>query len=1251
MKAPGRFTVFVLTTCLLISLIAVSNMNAQPVDTIQAKLVAKNFFADRLSRSSTNTVKGISSKNLEMFLVYRAEEPLNVKGDLTKGSQATTLYYVLNVRDMTNPKDKNGFIIVSADQRVPAVLGYSFIGEFSENDLAPAFREWMDHYKEQIIYAVQNNLMPDREITDQWKRYLSTIEVKGTEQLSEVSPLLTTRWTQRGYYNNLCPYDITCSGDALNYHVPAGCVAVAMAQIMKYHGYPASNNPIPGYDDPVSYYADGTPVSYGTIPAISVTAYDWSNMPHNVDLNNPVTPSPSQINAVSTLVYHCGVSIQMNYGPPPKGSGGGSPSTSVVENAFIDYFKYSQSVQKVFKSGYSDIDWTDLLRNELNNNRPVYYAGYSNDNLDNGHAFVCDGYQDIDSYFHFNWGFGPGPDGYYYLNDLTPGTTRDYTYSQWAIIGISPGSGSGTTVSDADGNQYNTVTIGEQIWMASNLKTTRYNDGTGIPLVTINSEWTSHRTPAYCWYDNEEATYKNVYGALYNWYAVNTGKLCPSGWHVPNIEEWRTLISYLGGKSVAGGKLKETGTVHWASPNAGATNETGFTALPGGYRDGLCWSMGIVAEFWSSTQSGENAANDILLRENIGGVLDGGNRYLMTGYSVRCLKGDAQNEILPGDAGAYAYGFIGTEGEEKWFRFMPGIEGDYIFQTHGSTDTYMYLYQSDRSTIIAEDNDGAGFPNSKIAVSLSANTWYYIRIRGYDNSVTGSYSVNVIALPAAPTAGDHTVCSDGTVTQTLPATASAPAGSTVVWFTTAEGSETTASPVMVGVGTITYYAASQDDETGYYSLTRTPVTLTINALPTATISGTTLICEETSANLVFTLTGVPPWSITYTNGSSQITTSGILTTPYTITVAPVVTTTYSMVAVSDANCSGTVSGSATVIINSDPVIENIIANPVDPIALINQTATVHITANLVDIDDNLTSVTFDFGDGSIPETTSLTGTDAALQVSHIYNRTGVFAVNVTLSDGCASVESTYNYVVVYDPEGGFVTGGGWINSPSGAYAADPSLAGKATFGFESRYKKGANVPSGNTEFQFHAAGMNFKSISYEWLVISGSKAKFKGTGTINGAGNYNFMLTAIDGIPDKFRIKIWDLTTDMIVYDNETGANDILDPVTAISGGSIVVHSPNNKKDLSISGNYVKAYPNPFDDYIRFDLQMDTDSRVSLEIYSIDGTKIATIYDDAVVAHESYTFEYVANDLLSGIVIYRFIVNGQQMLTGELIHR
>ena len=190
---------------------------------------------------------------------------------------------------------------------------------------------------------------------------------------------------------------------------------------------------------------------------------------------------------------------------------------------------------------------------------------------------------------------------------------------------------------DRDSNVYNSVTIGTQIWMAENLKTTKYNDGTVIPNVTDGSPWQVLVTGAYCWFNNE-ITNKNTYGALYNWYAINTGKLCPIGWHVPTDAEWTTLTTFLGGEMIAGDKLKETGTTHWLFPNINASNSTNFTALPGAGRGyvGTFFQLGYTGDWWSSTERGTEAW---------GYELIGSNGYIYrnpfpkgNGFSVRCIK-------------------------------------------------------------------------------------------------------------------------------------------------------------------------------------------------------------------------------------------------------------------------------------------------------------------------------------------------------------------------------------------------------------------------------------------------------------------------------------------------------------------------------------------------------------------------------------------------------------------------------------
>jgi uncharacterized protein (TIGR02145 family) len=193
---------------------------------------------------------------------------------------------------------------------------------------------------------------------------------------------------------------------------------------------------------------------------------------------------------------------------------------------------------------------------------------------------------------------------------------------------------------DGDNNNYPVVKIYEQVWMAENLKTTRYNDGiTSINYVSLDASWGILTAPAYCWYFYNEA-YKNIYGALYNWYTVNTGNLCPTGWHMPNDTEWATLINNLGGESVAGGKLKETGLIHWIDPNIGATNGSGFTALPGESRlySGSfgAGTIGYSGYWWSTPELDASNSWAFSLSYDFNGIskMYFDKKY---GFSVRCL--------------------------------------------------------------------------------------------------------------------------------------------------------------------------------------------------------------------------------------------------------------------------------------------------------------------------------------------------------------------------------------------------------------------------------------------------------------------------------------------------------------------------------------------------------------------------------------------------------------------------------------
>ncbi len=208
----------------------------------------------------------------------------------------------------------------------------------------------------------------------------------------------------------------------------------------------------------------------------------------------------------------------------------------------------------------------------------------------------------------------------------------------------------GYKIFDADSNIYRVVKIGSQVWMNENLKTTKFNDGTEIPEVTDATEWAALTTPACAWYSNNFETYGSVYGALYNWYAIDTAvngnkNICPVGWHVPSVSEWNTLFNYLGGGSIAGGKLKSTSTApdphpRWDSPNTGATNEAGFNALPGGYRyytNGQFAYLGNKGNWWSSTKYSDTKIYAPGITSSGTDVINYGSN-LTFGLSVRCIR-------------------------------------------------------------------------------------------------------------------------------------------------------------------------------------------------------------------------------------------------------------------------------------------------------------------------------------------------------------------------------------------------------------------------------------------------------------------------------------------------------------------------------------------------------------------------------------------------------------------------------------
>lgn len=284
------------------------------------------------------------------------------------------------------------------------------------------------------------------------------------------------------------------------------------------------------------------------------------------------------------------------------------------------------------------------------------------------------------------------------------------------------------TVTDIDGNVYNTITIGQQEWMKENLKVTHFNNGDTIINVTNNSTWISLNTPAYCWYNNNYAGYGNLYGALYNWFAVDPvsngdRNLCPTGWHVPTDSEWTQLTTYLGGENVAGGKMKETGTIHWTAPNAGATNESGFTGLPGGYRGYVSGSFSQVGNFahWWSTTTGDssNAWGRGLFY--LDAIVNHSISIKKNGFCIRCIKNLVQH----------------TSDDQKLESlilllqnypnpFNPGTRIQYFIPTSQFVSLKVYdILGNEIATLVNERKDAGGYEVEFVPPDLVTGIYFY----------------------------------------------------------------------------------------------------------------------------------------------------------------------------------------------------------------------------------------------------------------------------------------------------------------------------------------------------------------------------------------------------------------------------------------------------------------------------------------------------------------------------------------------
>lgn len=347
--------------------------------------------------------------------------------DLSKDAGFSNLY-IFNA--------ESGFVVMAADDCVQPILGYSLTGRFVAENMPDNVRSWLQGYNDEIQFAIDGKMIANSEITKLWKELVEG-QAKAGKATAVVNALVQTQWDQNGVYyysggqihifelyNNLCPYDYTAGERTVT-----GCVATAMAQIMKYWGYPSQG--IGSH----SYTPSNRPDLGVQSANFGETTYQWADMPNKLSM----TSNSTQINAVATLMYHCGVSVDMMY--DISDNGGSGAYAEDIPYALNHYFNYKATANIKYKNSYSTNVWISMLKTELDAGRPIQYSGSGT----GGHAFICDGYDNSNN-FHFNWGWSGANDGYYALTNLNPGSGGSggggyvFNNNQSAIFGIEPAS-------------------------------------------------------------------------------------------------------------------------------------------------------------------------------------------------------------------------------------------------------------------------------------------------------------------------------------------------------------------------------------------------------------------------------------------------------------------------------------------------------------------------------------------------------------------------------------------------------------------------------------------------------------------------------------------------------------------------------------------------------------------------------------------------------------------------------------------
>ena len=649
---------------LFLLLIAIVSAKANPVNSDVAREVGAKFL------HASALIKSADPAQLQLVSTYRT-----VNNDAA--------FYVFNT--------SKGFVIVSADDCATPILGYSNESVFTVDNVPIQMEEYLQRFVEQIQYGIDHHLTADEPTARQWELVRTTGFISEERGTTAVAPLLTDFWGQGCYYNSLCPSDANgpCG------HVVTGCVATSMSQILHYWGYPAQGT------GSHTYTPDGYPQQTANFGA---TTYQWNNMPNSLWDSSP----SAQVNAIATLVWHCGVAVEMMYG-----AGGSGAYSENVLPSLVNYFGYSNDLTGVYKNNYSNAQWLTMIKSSLNLGCPVHYSG--NDGTgQSGHAFVCDGYDNND-YLHFNWGWYGNCNNYFALDALNP-DGYNFSSGNYAIINIHPNTPVYEINISADPVNAGTVAFGNRDDKSST--TYDFEDGTMM-------EWTS----------------LDADGDGYDWVSsADPGQYHNSG-------------------------VNLAGTGHYSSQgfviSGSWSNSAGIALTPDNYLIAPTKGEYGQIKFWACAQDANYAA------EHFGVAVSTTTATASAFTTIQEWTLTAKGERYAGPRGSRDQGvwyeftadLSAYTGQEIWVairhfnctdQFILNVD-DITLTTAGSAS----YYQGESCTVMATANSGYTFNSWKengAVVSTSANYTFTVNgnrtlVANFSVGQTQQYTVNISANP------------------------------------------------------------------------------------------------------------------------------------------------------------------------------------------------------------------------------------------------------------------------------------------------------------------------------------------------------------------------------------------------------------------------------------------------------------------------------------------------------------------------